>query len=687
VFQGLWLFQVPNTHQNSLFSISSVTFSIVDLNDIIMPDSPAAVQDSYSARRTLRETADDEESGHVEPSVVMGSSVSSDTDHDHTKRGSAGVSSSYASVSEMAPSASRQLSSLARAVSPVVVVDALTTRSEMDFPHRSEPSRYAVSAGTTNTNYVTQSRPSTDGPEHRIAVETTDLATRRTLADDTPTYRLPNLMYTSIEPVPVQRTHNSSASVKVADREADHSENSRLQGQSNHPQAVSYPPPQQMPQNFMPSDVPSAPALPQLHQQYANYTQSHSLPMPPQSHQQFPFVAMSMQSPYPGYTGPQPSMGGYLPGQPNLYGSLQGFPPAPYGYPTALPQVPPPYAYPAYSAYPTGGPFGLCNPYWPMNIPGGPLPGTSVSASQLVAQSLTGLPSSAGVSGSDPLVHDLLKELRQAKEDAAWAKNKLSEIILLMHDKSGQAEQTRDILKATQVRKQGKERTDVRNFNDDTNSGPLRHSRRKGGGDDACVTKSYSSDEFEEDEYSNDFDNTDILPATELNGQSSHRTSTMSKAHGVGAPVHSTHDQPVFDSKSIFRVRDTYSKDLVSAMPPSVAVSAGGNADITSSLLTSQALFRRQLQSLRDRLNMTTAGANLSSSFLQHSRWDNDSDKFGQDRNGQNGVVPLPAGGSTDLGRMPEKGKLKLWEIILQTQPHLDELSAKELAQRYSIAM
>jgi hypothetical protein len=31
--------------------------------------------------------------------------------------------------------------------------------------------------------------------------------------------------------------------------------------------------------------------------------------------------------------------------------------------------------------------------------------------------------------------------------------------------------------------------------------------------------------------------------------------------------------------------------------------------------------------------------------------------------------------------------KLMLWEVIMQTQPHLDEMSAKELAARYAAAV
>lgn len=123
-----------------------------------------------------------------------------------------------------------------------------------------------------------------------------------------------------------------------------------------------------------------------------------------------------------------------------------------------------------------------------------------------------------------------------------------------------------------------------------------------------------------------------------------------------------------------------------------------------------QALFRRQLQSLRDRLNMTTAVTSpqyrtqltdaYDHSLEQRLRASTGGMSGSLHRDVQSSGVGFGNGGRTEPVGNPDApqlsnnndasqnpNRLKLWEVIMQTQPQLDELSAKELAIRYAAAL
>ena len=147
-----------------------------------------------------------------------------------------------------------------------------------------------------------------------------------------------------------------------------------------------------------------------------------------------------------------------------------------------------------------------------------------------------------------------------------------------------------------------------------------------------------------------------------------------------------------------------------------------------------QALFRRQLQSLRDRLNLTTASlpawsssyssrfdptqlapytTTLSSSSglnsihesrrptsLPNSTTIQESEHSNSNSSSSSNQIPVDNARSASillangLIQTPapapcsqQEKQNKLWEIILQAEPHLGEGKAKELAQKYVSAL
>jgi hypothetical protein len=209
---------------------------------------------------------------------------------------------------------------------------------------------------------------------------------------------MPNLMYTSIEPTPAQRQQFQAPAQAPAPSFAAPVNVQPVAALAPAPAPVTAPMPAYVPQGYQPIDPHGLPTAPQY--------QQPPYPVPPYyPGQPAPPVAASYQQPYtaqPYYQYPY-GAAPYPPAPP--------VPPMPYGagYP-GYGAVPPQAAYHPYNPLnPLSLSMNSFNPYHSMHM-AGPL-----NASQMMAQSLPGLPQVGSLSSGDPLLHDLLKELRQAK--------------------------------------------------------------------------------------------------------------------------------------------------------------------------------------------------------------------------------------------------------------------------------
>ncbi len=285
---------------------------------------------------------------------------------------------------------------------------------------------------------------------------------------------------------------------------------------------------------------------------------------------------------------------------PTPYSSYPQHPMPPMPHPAHSQEMPPYYGHPGYMPYPYHpNPMSFSMPNYFGGHPLHNMMSSSIPGPLIYPNPIMSMSQSSNYNSSDPVIIDLLRELKQAKEDAAWAKSRLAEMVSLV------------------------------NKNKSSKRAPSPY-------------EEYS--EYEE-EYSNDFESSvlntsqDTAKKEKENNRKSNNSPHVSKAQPIQT-------QPV--------------------VPPYYQESA---LRMNSALATSQEMFRKQLSSLRDRVN--TINSNQSA-FHPASRSD------------------APSKAAPTLQELKKQFELKriennkkLVELLMQQDPSLSEVQAKRMASGY----
>lgn len=209
---------------------------------------------------------------------------------------------------------------------------------------------------------------------------------------------------------------------------------------------------------------------------------------------------------------------------------------------------------------------------------------------------------SSNYNSSDPVIIDLLRELKQAKEDAAWAKNRLAEMISLVNKSKS--------------------------------------SKRA-----PSPYEEYS--EYEE-EYSNDFES--LVMNNSQDTTKKERLKENNRKNNISP--HNSKTQPI-QTQPV--VPTPYYQE--------------SSLRMNSALATSQEMFRKQLSSLRDRVNSIN---NNPSAFNPSSL---------------NNAASKAAPTMQELKRQFELKRIenskKLVELLMNQDPSLTDVQAKRLASGY----
>lgn len=187
---------------------------------------------------------------------------------------------------------------------------------------------------------------------------------------------------------------------------------------------------------------------------------------------------------------------------------------------------------------------------------------------------------------NESMLVELLKELKAAKEDASWAKAKLLEMVEMV--------QTNRHLDNTLTNNLPipTHHPDANANNKKENIAPAPHRAQRYAADNNNINSSDkekdSDDEgsYADDEYSNDFEASQSMAALP---RSQPKPALTVPLH---APLHLptvTSSQSSLDFRGLGYIR-------------SVSSTSSSGLDLDNTLLSSQALFRRQLSGLRDRL-------------------------------------------------------------------------------------
>jgi len=290
---------------------------------------------------------------------------------------------------------------------------------------------------------------------------------------------------------------------------------------------------------------------------------------------------------------------------------------------------------------------------------------------------------SSGGNLSDPVVLDLLRELKQAKEDAAWAKNRLAEMIVLVNQNKSEPYSSSSSSSGVGA---GNRYSSTSSGGSGGNQSNRNVYSKRGGG----VPHSQSEDAYEdivdeEDEYSNDFETS--MHSNNLNGSQDAFNSSMHRFRGKDAALNRSGMQSgsalkenrvnqfgglsssASSSSTTQQQQHQQQQQQQQQQPQRDEVLA---VETSPSLLSSQALFRRQLTSLRQRLALTTS----STAPLV---------PLGQG----NGVPTMNAAPTLQQlkSQFEEKRaqqKDRVWELLMERDPEMTETQAKTLAERFA---
>jgi len=287
---------------------------------------------------------------------------------------------------------------------------------------------------------------------------------------------------------------------------------------------------------------------------------------------------------------------------PTPYSSYPHHPAPPMPHPTNSQEMPTFYGHPGYMPYPhQPNPMAFSMPNYFNAHPLHSMMSTSMS--MMYPPPMMSMSQSSNYNSSDPVIIDLLRELKQAKEDAAWAKQRLADMITLVN----------------------------KNKSSKRASSPY---------------EEYS--EYEE-EYSNDFESSVLNNSQDTTKKEKEKENNRK---GNNSP-HSSKPQPI---QPQLVVPTPYYQESTLRM--------------NSALATSQDMFRKQLSSLRERVNTI----NSNPSAFNPSSSSNSA-----------GSKTTPT--LQELKKQFEVKRIennkKLVELLMQQDLSLSEVQAKRLASGY----
>ena len=287
---------------------------------------------------------------------------------------------------------------------------------------------------------------------------------------------------------------------------------------------------------------------------------------------------------------------------PTPYSSYPQHPIPPMPHPSHSQEMPPYYGHPGYIPYPYHpNPMSFSVPNYFGGHPLHNMMSSSIPGPLIYPNPMMSMAQSSNYNSSDPVIIDLLRELKQAKEDAAWAKSRLAEMISLV------------------------------NKNKSNKRAPSPY-------------EEYS--EYEE-EYSNDFESSVLNTSqdTTKKEKESNRKSNNSPHSNKAQPIQTHPVMPTpYYQESVLRMNST--------------------------LATSQEMFRKQLTSLRDRVNTINSNQSAFNPSVNRSNTTFKAAPTLQELKKQ-----------FELKRI-ENNK-KLVELLMQQDPSLSEVQAKRLASGY----
>mmetsp|Transcript_15033 Transcript_15033/g.25067 ORF Transcript_15033/g.25067 Transcript_15033/m.25067 type:complete len:483 (+) Transcript_15033:925-2373(+) len=281
--------------------------------------------------------------------------------------------------------------------------------------------------------------------------------------------------------------------------------------------------------------------------------------------------------------------------------------------------------------------------------------------------SVTAINEHASLSTQQPLITDLIKELRKSKEEADWAKKKLAETIVLL----------------------GREDSPKRSPSSTVDNQPtvFRSTVSKQEKSNNRVAKDHVEEEVadavdeEGDEYSDDFEDN---PAVEAPASSHSPTSSASSGYSVRENPGAKEEFSNSEKENYLTTQDMNSSENLPTNPL--------RESLAHSLIASQEMFRDQLESLRNRIQ----SANFYSNRMQarmNAQWDD------LNKRNEKGVTAKFSGESDDYSthqscprlseikrsfdRQRMESSNKIMDLLTHAYPNMDYEEARRLSLKF----
>lgn len=398
---------------------------------------------------------------------------------------------------------------------------------------------------------------------------------------------------------------------------------------------------------------------------------------------QYGYPPNAVPHPYPYYL-PHPQPGEGVSNQSSYPPPSHGFPPPPppFMYPQPYPSMHPFYGHypPNYQAFSSGDFSNHQRSSIPSSfIPSASFPQPYVNASvnslALSASLQAAAASNQGAGNlSDPVVLDLLRELKQAKEDAAWAKNRLAEMIVLVNKNEAAAslvaEKTQTKTSNNNFRMEEYEEVeDEEEYSNDFETSI--HSNNLNISHDALNSSTIAHRMRKEGSILSHNARTGGNAGVSSMGSKENRLNQQVPSTQSSASTLTTNSNTATSSSAAAIINQQQQKDD----PPTFSTNTGGTG-LDNSVFSSQALFRRQLTSLRQRLSLTAS----STTPLM---------ALGKGRNNEN-IIPTVTSTPTlqqlksQFEQKRAEQKERVWELLMERDPEMSESQAKKLAERFA---